>query len=128
MALSGDRSPFSNSGVPLKGPVGFKVVRVEPDVSNGAVNNFIANTRGIPAHLLIGREQGSALERPVDVKVGPDGSVYVLDMGPMRVENGQEKIPTRGGRIFRCGLPIVPATQPASTAPGTNPEDRYFRP
>ena len=78
-------------------------------MSNGQIFNFISNTRGVPAHLLHGAGSSIALERPVDVKVGPDGAVYVLDMGPMRVENGQEKIPAHCGRILRCGPPYIPA-------------------
>ena len=29
------------------------------------------------------------LERPIDVKIGPDGYLYVLDFGRMEVRNGQ---------------------------------------
>jgi glucose/arabinose dehydrogenase len=111
IALGGDRAPWATSGVPLKEPVGYKVVRVDPDVSNGPVYDFVRNTRGLPAHLL-GHDANNALERPVDVKVGPDGAIYILDFGPMRVENGREKIPNGAGRIFRLGPPRVPTTKP----------------
>jgi hypothetical protein len=111
IALDGDRAPWATSGAPLLGPVGYKVVRVDPDVNNGPADDFVRNTRGLPAHLL-GHDASNALERPVDVKFGPDGALYILDFGPMRVENGREKIPSAGGRIFRLGPPIVPTTKP----------------
>ncbi len=112
VALSGDRAPFATSGVPLSAPVGYKVVRCDPDVNNGPVSDFVRNTRGLPAHLL-GGDADKALERPVDVKFGPDGALYILDFGPMRVEDGREKIPADAGRIFRLGPPLPPP----STAP-----------
>ncbi|MBV8779839.1 MAG: hypothetical protein JO353_00445, partial [Phycisphaerae bacterium] len=66
IALGGDRSPFATSGVALKEPVGCKVVRCDPDQSNGTVSDFVYNTRGLPAHLLGRRERDIAMERPVD--------------------------------------------------------------
>jgi hypothetical protein len=114
IALGGDRAPWATSGAKLMEPVGFKVVRVDPDVKNGPVSDFVRNTRGLPAHLL-DHEAANALERPVDVKFGPDGALYILDFGPMRVENGREKIPDGAGRIFRLGPPVVPATKPAES-------------
>ena len=128
IALGGDRAPFANSGVPLSSPVGYKVVRVDPDLNSGQILDFMSNTRGLPAHLLKDYEKRIALERPVDVKIGTDGAIYVLDMGPMRVENGREKIPAHTGRILRCGPHFEPATKPATTAPGLTPEDKFFRP
>jgi glucose/arabinose dehydrogenase len=86
-------------------------------VNNGPVYDFVSNTRGLPAHLL-GRDSRDALERPVDVKVGPDGAIYILDFGPMRVENGREKIPNGAGRIFRLGPPRPATTKPASLEDG----------
>jgi glucose/arabinose dehydrogenase len=111
IALNGDRAPWATSGVPLLGPVGYKVVRVDPDVNNGPVSDFVRNTRGLPAHML-SEDAGNALERPIDVKVGPDGAIYILDFGPMRMENGRMKIPTAAGRIFRLGPPITATTKP----------------
>jgi glucose/arabinose dehydrogenase len=112
VALDGDRAPWATSGAPLKGPVGYKVVRVDPDMNNGPVADFVRNTRGLPAHLL-GRDSDNALERPIDVKFGPDGALYILDFGPLRSENGREKIPDHAGRIFRLGPPRPPTTKPS---------------
>jgi glucose/arabinose dehydrogenase len=115
IALSGDRAPWATNGVPLKSPVGYKVVLCNPDVNNGPVSDFVFNTRGIPAHLLE-RDRDQALERPIDVKFGPDGALYILDFGPMRVENGREKIPSGAGRIFRLDAPRAATTKPTDVA------------
>jgi glucose/arabinose dehydrogenase len=104
VALNGDRAPFATSGVPLLGPVGYKIVRV--DVDTRQVRDFVRNTRGIPASM-----QGRtvlALERPIDVKFAPDGSMYIVDMGRIEIRGGRESIPTRAGRIFRL-IPLAEA-------------------
>ena len=41
------------------------------------------------------------LERPADVKFGPDGALYIVDMGRIVMKGGRE-IPIEGtGKIFR---------------------------
>lgn len=105
VALSGDRAPFATGGKKLIGPIGYKVVRV--NVDNQQVEDFIRNTRGLPAHRLEEDLAKLALERPVDVKFGPDGSLYILDMGRMAVKNGEERVSAATGRIFR----LVPVQQ-----------------
>jgi hypothetical protein len=59
-----------------------------------------------------------ALERPVDVKFGPDGSLYILDMGRMEVKNGKERIFAATGQVFRLVPVEVPpaATQSSGDA------------
>src|SRR5881628_3520013 len=83
---------------PTKGPVGFKVVRV--DLGRQTVTDFVSNVKDGPASSQggIGRPQ---LERPIDVKFGPDGSLYILDFGQDRVEDGSHRVAARTGRIFR---------------------------
>jgi glucose/arabinose dehydrogenase len=112
VALWGDRAPFATDDVPLKRPLpGYKLVRVDTD--NGEVHDFIYNTQGGPASALnLGGEE--ALERPIDVKFGPDGSLYILDFGKARMKGGHEKISDGTGKIFRL-IPIgnpTSATQP----------------
>jgi glucose/arabinose dehydrogenase len=97
VALSGDRAPFATSGKPLVGPLGYKVVRV--DVGENQVVDFVRNTVGGPLSRVRGASVG--LERPVDVKFGPDGAMYILDMGRMSVESGQPRISPGTGRVFR---------------------------
>lgn len=108
VALSGDRAPFATSGLPLKLTPGRKVVRV--DLDNRRVEDFVLNTQQRPASAL-GRGV-VALERPIDVKFGPDGAMYILDFGRLQMRGGTEKITPRSGRLFR--LAVDPATtQPA---------------
>jgi glucose/arabinose dehydrogenase len=99
VALSGDRAPFATSGAKnFMGSSGYRVAMVNLDTERGKVTDFVKNTENKPAS-----QQGRgvvALERPVDVKFGPDGSLYILDLGPLEVKNGKENVPRFGGRIF----------------------------
>jgi len=110
IALSGDRSPFATANRKLKAPVGFKVIRVDPD--NKQAREFVRNTDGIPASMIKPRVE--ALERPIDVKFGPDGKLYILDFGRMEVRDGKEHISAGTGKIFVLE-PVVDA--PATTTP-----------
>jgi len=115
VALCGDRYPFATSGQKLKAPVGYKVCRV--DIDTHQVFDFIRNTKGLPAHML--EEKPEALERPIDVKFGPDGALYVLDFGHMEMRGGTEKPTSRSGRIFKLA-PILPG-RPKPPRPATRP-------
>jgi hypothetical protein len=111
VTLSGDRAPFATSGVKnFKGSPGYRVVMVNIDTEKGKVTDFVKNTGGKPASQM-GRDV-VALERPVDVKFGPDGALYILDLGPMEVKNGHENVPRFGGRIF-----VLTPERTATTAP-----------
>jgi hypothetical protein len=103
VALAGDRAPFATNGVRLKDYIGYKVVIA--DLTNKP-EDFIRNTEGVPASKL-GRG-AVALERPIDVKFGPDGKLYVLDYGHMEMRGSREKITPGTGRIFV--LEPVPAS------------------
>ena len=112
VALSGDRAPFATGGQKTIGPIGYKVVLVSLD--NQQVRDFIRNTGGGPAHQLPKQKRplrGDALERPCDVKIGPDGALYVLDMGRMEMKNGKEHVYAGTGKIYR----LAPIEQPAAT-------------
>jgi glucose/arabinose dehydrogenase len=97
VALSGDRAPFANGGQRLASPVGYKVVRV--DVETRQVWDFVKNTEGVPASRL--GEGVEALERPVDVKFGPDGALWIVDMGQVETRRGKANVTRGTGRIFR---------------------------
>lgn len=106
VALDGDRAPFATSGLKLLGPVGFQVVRV--DVDTKKIMPFIRNTAGKPASQL---PYGTvALERPIDVKIGPDGSLYILDFGRMDDKSGVPRIHNGTGAIFK--LIAIPSQRP----------------
>ena len=98
VALSGDRAPFATSGEELKSPVGFKIVRV--NVESGKVDDFIHNTKFLPASKT--DLAGKALERPCDVKIGPDGSMYILDFGHIEYKSSGKQRPSGGtGAIYK---------------------------
>jgi glucose/arabinose dehydrogenase len=76
---------------------GFKVELV--DVEGKTVKDFIRNTAGVPASM---QPWGTvALERPCDVKVGPDGAIYILDFGQMENDEGEPEFHAGTGRIFK---------------------------
>ena len=49
------------------------------------------------------------MERPIDIKFGPDGKLYLLDYGQMEMKDGKE-IPIRETGCIYVLEPIVPAT------------------
>jgi len=104
VALAGDRAPFSTGGpdgVALARPTGYKLVRV--DLLTHQVTDFVRNTRLYPASVLGIRGRG--LERPIDVKFGPDGDLYILDFGQMVMKGGRQQVTPGSGMIWR----LVPA-------------------
>lgn len=112
VTLSGDRAPFATSGAKnFMGPVGHKIVMVNMDTERGKVSDFLKNTLGKPASKL-GRGV-VALERPIDVKFGPDGVLYVLDFGQLEVKNGHENVARSTGRVLILTPEQTPATAPA---------------
>jgi glucose/arabinose dehydrogenase len=71
--------------------VGYRVVQLNPATKE--VTPFISNRGGLP-----GSEQnslGTAIERPFSVRFGPDGAMYIVDYGqvkidPSRIAQGRE--------------------------------------
>lgn len=111
VALCGDRAPFATSNFPLKGPTGYRLAMVNMD--HRRVEDFIRNTKEQPSSRLGAQRDPNALERPIDVKFGPDGAMYILDFGQLVVKNGQPDIKPSTGRIFRLTAPEpAPATAP----------------
>jgi len=100
VALFGDRAPFSTGGpdgLSLTHPTGYKIARV--DLVTHEVSDFVYNTRLGPAST-IGID-GSGLERPIDVKFGPDGALYILDYGRMDMKGGIQKAAAGSGRVWK---------------------------
>ena len=97
VALDGDRSPYDTSGFKLLARVGFKVALV--DIDNKQVKDFVQNTAGIPVSM---QPYGTAgLERPCDVKVGPDGAIYILDFGRMENDSAIPRYFPGTGGLFK---------------------------
>lgn len=111
VALSGDRFPFATSGVRLTGPVGYKIMRVDPDSKQ--TSDFIYNTSQKPASKSHRDDDELALERPIDVKFGPDGALYIVDLGRVEYRGGKPRIAERTGKVLRA----VPRLTPATTKP-----------
>jgi len=112
VALWGDRAPFATNGMKMTGPTGYKVVRVDTDAKE--VTDFVHNTSGLP---LSQQDDASiGLERPIDIKFGPDGAMYLLDFGAATTKmSGQVKATKKSGALYKLvPLPVAPATQPES--------------
>jgi hypothetical protein len=122
VALSGDRAPFAwdRGTPPLKGPIGHKDVRLDVDNDQKA-HDFIRNTGDKPRSMTKGNN-ADLLERPIDVKVGPDGFIYVLDFGKAEYRKGRPTITPRTGQVFRLMPANAPSTGPTLknvNVPGT---------
>lgn len=81
----GDLAPPTN---PLRGEtpaIGYRVVEVDPNTGN--LTNFAANFGGGPASNQ--GMQGQGLERPFDVKFGPDDAMYIVDYGVVEIDMSQ---------------------------------------
>ncbi|MGA2497655.1 MAG: hypothetical protein ABSH20_07925 [Tepidisphaeraceae bacterium] len=96
VALWGDRAPFDTSGLNLVGPTGFKVVLV--NIDDREVSEFIRNVGPGPGSL---RDNSLQLERPIDVKFGPDGALYILDSGKVSVDKGYVHLSSGTGKIYK---------------------------
>ena len=112
VALDGDRSPYATNGMKLQFRPGFKVVLV--DIIDKQVKDFVRNTAGVPASM---QPFGTvALERPCDVKVGPDGDIYILDFGRMDNNSAIPRYYPGTGGVFRLHL-IHQSKPPATSEP-----------
>lgn len=77
----GDLAPPTN---PLRGkePAGYRVVQVDP--GSGEVTPFVWNTQPGPASMH--DAQGQGLDRPFEVEFGPDGALYIVDYGVVKID------------------------------------------
>jgi glucose/arabinose dehydrogenase len=79
IAQFGDMAPDVGK---VMGPVGYKVIRVDP--ATGTVHDFAAN--GGPRNGPASRVGGAGLERPVAARFNPAGdALYLVDFGVMTV-------------------------------------------
>ncbi|MDF2907309.1 MAG: repeat containing protein [Herbinix sp.] len=90
VAEYGSHGPLTlGPSAPYRG-IGHKISRI--DRSTGVVTTFIGNKSGLPSYLT--GEGGFG--RPVDVEFGPDGSMYLLDIGISDPNNLSQLIPYTG--------------------------------
>ncbi|CAN5795623.1 hypothetical protein BH23THE1_BH23THE1_31430 [soil metagenome] len=76
----GDLAPPTN---PLRGTTptqGYRVAMVDP--TTGSVTSFVANVGGGPASA----SGATGIERPFDVKFGPDDAMYIVDYGIVEID------------------------------------------
>jgi glucose/arabinose dehydrogenase len=78
---------------------GFQVEAV--DMATGTRTVFARNRGQGPAVPASRLDLQEAFERPVDVKVGPDGLVYVLDFGVFESTEKAAKVMPKTGKVFR---------------------------
>jgi glucose/arabinose dehydrogenase len=96
VALFGDIAPITTVRKAIT-PAGFKVVRVDP--ATGRVNDFAVNKIVGPASKL----PHEGFERPSHCQFGPDGSLYVVDFGIIRIapEIGGIRMQETTGTLWR---------------------------
>lgn len=108
VALFGDLAPVTTPRQVV--PAGFKVVRVNPD--SGRITDFAVNRVQGPASKLF----HGGFERPSHCVFGPDGALYVVDFGQVKIA------PEKGGLRMKQGTGAVwrirrVAGQPAGIEP-----------
>ncbi|MDQ3549841.1 MAG: sugar dehydrogenase [Chloroflexota bacterium] len=93
-------------------PIGYQVSRLDP--ATGKVVPFAHNLMPGPASKQ--EAKGMGLERPFDVKFGPDGAMYIVDYGianinPARAAEGQVpyEFPPETGAIWKVTHTGAPA-------------------
>jgi glucose/arabinose dehydrogenase len=70
-----------------KKKIGYQIVRVNPQTKQ--VTPFVSNHTSGPASMSGAKGQG--LERPFDVKFGPDGAMYIVDYGQVNINMARTK-------------------------------------
>ncbi len=100
----GDFGPLTQAPGEIE-RAGFQVEAV--DLATGRRTTFARNRGDGPPMPASALDLEDGFERPVDVKVGPDGLVYVLDFGVFDPSSGTEKVLPKTGKVFR--IEPVPA-------------------
>jgi glucose/arabinose dehydrogenase len=93
----GDFKPLTDPVKPAE-RAGFHVEMI--DVATGRRSIFARNRGEGSSQPASALDLEDGFERPVDVKVGPDGLIYVLDFGVFNVE-GEPKAFPKTGKVFR---------------------------
>jgi hypothetical protein len=75
------------------------------DVDTHQVHDFVYNAQNAPASL--SSKHPDALERPCDAKFGPDGALYILDLGQLEAKNARLRPVSSTGKILRLDQPAA---------------------
>jgi glucose/arabinose dehydrogenase len=94
----GDFKPSTDPANPTL-RAGFQVESV--DLKTGGRAVFARNRGGERAEPASHLKSKDGFERPVDVKIGPDGLVYVLDFGAFESTGMSAKVFPKTGKVFR---------------------------
>jgi glucose/arabinose dehydrogenase len=78
---------------------GFQIEAVDPATGKSSV--FLRNRGDGPSQPASTLDLENGLERPVDVRIGPDGYVYVLDFGVWVPTPTDARIFPKTGKVFR---------------------------
>lgn len=97
VALAGDRGPTANGGKPPTEWAGYRVVEV---TESRQVREMIRNVIVGPAWKG-DRKAYEGLRRPIDVKFGPDGALYIVDVGRLEWSKGRANVWGGTGRVWR---------------------------
>lgn len=96
LAEMGDFKPMT---APDTGRAGFQVEQVDP--RTGTITPYLRNNNPGDPEPASTLDKRNAFERPVDVRIGPDGLVYVLDFGAFVTSGGAPKAFPKTGKLFR---------------------------
>jgi glucose/arabinose dehydrogenase len=96
VAEMGDFKPMTG---PDDGRAGFQVERIDP--STGSIAPYLRNRNDGDAQPASTLDLRNGFERPVDVRIGPDGAIYVLDFGAFITTGGVPKAMPKTGKLFR---------------------------
>lgn len=112
VAEFGDLAPGTD---PLQDkPAGFRVTRLDPETKKAVP--FVQNVLPGPGSMIggPGGSLGKALERPFDVKFGPDGAMYIVDFGQALVNTAKPpppyEFPKNTGMIWKVTRTTAPPT------------------
>jgi glucose/arabinose dehydrogenase len=97
IAEMGDFKPLTDPNASSR--AGFQVERIDPQ--SGTITPLYRNRGQGDAQPASTLDLRNGFERPVDVRVGPDGMVYVLDFGAFVTSGGEPKAFPKTGKLFR---------------------------
>lgn len=97
VAEMGDFKPMTDPNTNVR--AGFQVERVDPRART--IAPYLRNRGDGDAQPASRLDLRNGFERPVDVRIGPDGMIYVLDFGAFVTDSGEPKAMPKTGKLFR---------------------------
>jgi glucose/arabinose dehydrogenase len=97
LAEMGDFKPLTDKAKPNV-HAGFQVEILDP--ATGALAEFARNRSTGDATPSSTLDLRNGFERPVDVRIGPDGKIYVLDYGVFDTTGPKPRVMPKTGKVF----------------------------